>query len=169
MICLKWYCECELANCLLSVTLFFSKCICLLMLLIIYNMPGESSICLVWFIHQNWRTWKFWAHVLKELMVECLELAGHIACVCVCVCVCVCMCVLSSDRLFATPWAVAHQAPLSMGFPRQEHWSGVPFPSPGDLPHSGIEPPLLHLLNRQAGSLPAEPLVSQNAGFSCGF
>ena len=39
-----------------------------------------------------------------------------------------------------TPWTVAHQAPLSMGFPRQEHWSGVPFPSPGDLPNPGIKP-----------------------------
>ena len=40
----------------------------------------------------------------------------------------------------ATPWTVAHQAPLSMGFFRQEHWSGVPFPSPGDLPNLGLEP-----------------------------
>ena len=42
--------------------------------------------------------------------------------------------------LFATPWTVAHQAPLSMNFSRQEYWSGLPFPSPGDLPDSGIEP-----------------------------
>ena len=41
---------------------------------------------------------------------------------------------------FATPWTVALQAPLSMGFPRQEYWSGLPFPSPGDLPDPGIEP-----------------------------
>ena len=40
----------------------------------------------------------------------------------------------------ATPWTVAHQAPLSMRFPRQEYWSGLPFPSPGDLPDPGIEP-----------------------------
>ena len=40
---------------------------------------------------------------------------------------------------FVTPWTVACQAPLSMGFPRQEHWSGLPFPPPGDLPHPGIE------------------------------
>ena len=39
-----------------------------------------------------------------------------------------------------TPWTVALQAPLSMGFPRQEYWSGLPFPSPGDLPDPGIEP-----------------------------
>ena len=42
--------------------------------------------------------------------------------------------------LFATPWTVARQAPLSMGFSRQEYWSGLPFPSPGDLPDPGIEP-----------------------------
>ena len=46
---------------------------------------------------------------------------------------------LSRVRLFATPWTVAHQAPLSMGFSRQEYWSGLPFPSPGDLPDPGIE------------------------------
>ena len=39
-----------------------------------------------------------------------------------------------------TPWTVARQAPLSMGFPRQEYWSGFPFPSPGDLPDPGTEP-----------------------------
>ena len=39
-----------------------------------------------------------------------------------------------------TPWTVARQAPLSMGFPRQKYWSELPFPSPGDLPHPGIEP-----------------------------
>ena len=39
-----------------------------------------------------------------------------------------------------TPWTVVHQAPLSMGFPKQEYWSGLPIPSPGDLPNSGTEP-----------------------------
>ena len=47
---------------------------------------------------------------------------------------------LSPVRLFATPWTVAHQAPPSMGFPRQEYWSGLPFLSPGDLPKLGIKP-----------------------------
>ena len=42
--------------------------------------------------------------------------------------------------LLQPPWTVAHQAPLSMGFPRQEYWNGLPFPSPGDLPDPGIEP-----------------------------
>ena len=47
---------------------------------------------------------------------------------------------LSHVQLFATPWTVAHQDPLSMGFSRQERWSGLPFPSPGDLPKPGIKP-----------------------------
>ena len=47
---------------------------------------------------------------------------------------------LSRVRLFATPWTVDHQAPPSMGFSRQEYWSGLPFPSPGDRPDSGIKP-----------------------------
>ncbi|CAM9903543.1 unnamed protein product [Rangifer tarandus platyrhynchus] len=65
--------------------------------------------------------------------------------------------VLSGVRLFVTPWAVTCQAPLSIGFSRQEYWSWSPFPSPGDLPHLGIKPesPLPSAL--QADSLPAEP------------
>ena len=47
---------------------------------------------------------------------------------------------LSFDRLFMTPWTAGYQAPPSMGFSRQEYWSGVPFPSPGDLPDPEIEP-----------------------------
>ena len=53
---------------------------------------------------------------------------------------------LSHVRLCATPWTVARQAPPSMGFSRQEYWSGLPFPPPGDLPNPGIEPHLLSLL-----------------------
>ena len=54
-----------------------------------------------------------------------------------------------------TPWTVAHQAPLSMGFSRQAYWSGLPFPSPGDLSDPAIKPRSLAL---QADSLPSEPL-----------
>ena len=61
---------------------------------------------------------------------------------------------LSRVWVFETPWTVACQAPLSMGFSRQESWSGVPFPCPGDLPNSGIEPGSPAL---QADSLLAEP------------
>ena len=46
----------------------------------------------------------------------------------------------SRVRLFGTPWTVVHQAVLSMGFSRQEYWTGLPFPSPGDLPDPGMEP-----------------------------
>ena len=47
---------------------------------------------------------------------------------------------LSPVQLFAIPWTVAYQAPPHMGFSRQEYWSGLPFPSPGELPDPGIEP-----------------------------
>ena len=61
---------------------------------------------------------------------------------------------LSHVWLFAIPWTVAHQAPTSMGFSRQEYWSGLPFPSPGDLPKPGIEPRSPTL---QADALTSEP------------
>ena len=51
-----------------------------------------------------------------------------------------CACMLSHVRLFATPWTVAPQTPLSMGFPRQEIWSELPFPAPKTLPDPGIKP-----------------------------
>ena len=79
-------------------------------------------------------------------------------CVCVCVCVSVCLCVcqsLSHTQLFATQWTVAHQILLSMGFSRHRYWSGLVFPSPGDLPDPGIEAGSPAL---QADSLPIEPL-----------
>ena len=61
---------------------------------------------------------------------------------------------LSRVQLFVTPWTVAHQAPLSMGLSRQEYWSGLPFPSPGDLPEPGIEPGSSVLWT---DALPSEP------------
>ena len=51
----------------------------------------------------------------------------------------ICVCWLSCIRFFATSWTVAHQAPLPMEFPRQEYWSGLPLPTPGDLSDPGIE------------------------------
>ena len=60
----------------------------------------------------------------------------------------------SHVQLFVTPWTVAHQDPLSMGFSRQEYWSGLPFPSPGDLPDPGIEPRSPTL---QSDALTSEP------------
>ena len=53
----------------------------------------------------------------------------------------------------ATPWTVARQAPLSVGFSRQEYWSGLPFPSPGDLPNPGIKP--------GSPALQADPLLTE--------
>ena len=70
---------------------------------------------------------------------------------------------LSRVRLFATLQAVAHQAPLSMWFSRQEHWSGLPFPSPEDPPDPGIEPSSLIL---QADALTSEPPEKHPARFS---
>ena len=123
---------------------------------------GNLSLCLS---SVSWST---------QNTIHCILNPHHM---CVCVCVCVMHNVvykhthsnlwhrllkfskwkwtlLSSVRLFATPWTVAHQAPLSMGFSRPEYWSGLPFPSPGDLPNSGIEP---RSPTWQADSLPAEP------------
>ena len=65
---------------------------------------------------------------------------------------------LSYVWLFATLWTVAHQLPLSMVFFRRGYWSGLPFPSPGDLPYLGTEPSFPMSLALQADSLPAEPL-----------
>ena len=61
---------------------------------------------------------------------------------------------LSRVQLFLTPWTPAYQAPPPMEFSRQEYWSGLPFPSPGDLPDPGIKPRSPAL---QVDSLPAEP------------
>ena len=61
---------------------------------------------------------------------------------------------LSRVRLFGTPWTLAHQAPPSMEFSRQEYWSGLPFSSPDDLPDPGIKPRSPAL---QADALPSEP------------
>ena len=63
---------------------------------------------------------------------------------------------LSRVRLFATLWTVAHQAPQSMEFSMQEYWNGSPFPSPGDLPHPGIEP--------RSPALEADALTSEPPG-----
>ena len=68
----------------------------------------------------------------------------------------------SRVQLFVTPWTLAHQATLSMGFSRQEYWSRLPFPPPGDLPDSGIKPtsfssPALAGRHWQAGFLPLAP------------
>ena len=73
---------------------------------------------------------------------------------------------LSSVQLLATPWAVACQAPPSMGFSRKEYWSGFPVPSPEDLPDPGIETRSPAL---QADSLLYEPPGNPSARKDCGY
>ena len=63
----------------------------------------------------------------------------------------------SCVQIFATQWTVVHQAPLSIGFSKQEYWSGLSCPPPGDLPDPRIEPAFLCLPHWQAGSLPLVP------------
>ena len=79
---------------------------------------------------------------------------------------------LSRVRLFVTPWTIAHQAPPFTGFSSQEYWSGLPFPSPGDLPDPGMEPGSPAL---QADALRSEPeweadwIISCRSCEHCGF
>ena len=79
-----------------------------------------------------------------------------------CTCAVCCAQLLSPVRLFATLWTAARQAPVSMGFSRREHWSGLPCPPPGDLPNPGIEPRSPAL---QVDSLLSEPTAKpKNTG-----
>ena len=84
-----------------------------------------------------------WISIVNSLHITVQPISRTLFILCVCVCVCVCVKSLSRVRLFATLWTVARQAPLSMGFSRQEYWSGFPFPSPGDFPTQGSNPSLL--------------------------
>ena len=110
------------------------------------------------------------AHRSCRFCINCSFLSASTACVLSC---------FSRVQLFATPWTVAHQAPLSMGFSRQEYWSGLPFPFPGDLPDPGIEPTSLMspaLVGRfftTSAPWEAHPLLSSISflslgGVSCG-
>ena len=89
---------------------------------------------------------------LKEVLWECRTVVGPSALSCARVLSC-----FSHVWFFVTPWTVACQAPQSMGFPRQEYWSGLPFPSPGDLPDPGIKPVSFISSALAAGSLPVMP------------
>ena len=72
---------------------------------------------------------------------------------------------------FATPWNIVHQAPPSMGFPRQEYWSGLLFPSPGDLPDPGTEPASPALTGRvfttEPPDTPKTGMVQRFSSFCC--
>ena len=79
--------------------------------------------------------------ILLHYILQMVKIVNFMLCnLCVFVCVCVCACVLSPDQYFAIPWTGALQAPGSVEFPRQIYWSGLPFPTPRDLPNPGIEP-----------------------------
>ena len=74
---------------------------------------------------------------------------------------------LSRVRLFVTLWTVAHQAPLSLGFPREEYWSGLPFPSSGDLPNPGVKPASFALAGEFfTTELPEKPSFDLGTGIS---
>ena len=91
--------------------------------------------------------------IIKNFTHANLELAME----CVCVCACVCVLVTQSCLIVAL-WTVAHQVPLSMGFSRQEYWSGLPFLTPEDLPDTGIKP--------RSSALQADSLLSEPPGKS---
>ena len=83
----------------------------------------------------------------------------------VCVCVCVSRSVMTDS---VTPCTVAHQAPLSRGFPRQEYWSGLPFPPLGDLPNQGIQPASPALSGQFfTAELPGKLVTSLQTGKTC--
>ena len=99
-------------------------------------MPSSHPYCYKWqdflFSHRWIIFWCVYVYIYTHIYVYLY----------VYVCMCVYACVLSHFSrvgLFETLWTVAHQAPLSMGFSRQEYWSGLPFPTPGDLHNPGIK------------------------------
>ena len=108
-------------------------------------------LCLIWY---SWRVFmvRFLKNFLENnvillkycwfynaVLIFAVQQSDLVIYLCVCVCVCVCVsCSVTSD--FATTWTITRQAPLSMVFSRQEYWSGLPYPSPEDLPNPGIEP-----------------------------
>ena len=91
---------------------------------------------------------------LKEMQTEimwspCMHKYTHTY-----ICVCVCVLVTQSCLTLCDPWTVTCQAPVSTGFPRQKYWSGLPFPTPGDLPNPGIEPKSPALVGRFFPTMP---------------
>ena len=97
---------------------------------LINNNNDNNFIEVISKLQENW-------HRLKEKICKWSRLFSRFSCI----------------QVFAIPWTVARQAPLPMGFSKQEHWRGEPFPSPGDLPNPGIKPQFLAM---QVDSLPSE-------------
>ena len=86
-------------------------------------------------------------NIVRQLHVGVLSPIGHV-------------------EVFATPWTAAHQIPLSMGFSRQEYWSGLSSPSPGDLPKPRIKPSFPTSSASQADSLPTKPPIVHRLQFN---
>ena len=102
--------------------------------------------------------WNIWLLFSCFCFLEELRLPDKMLCIHECVHPCVCVCsVAPRDWFFATPWTVAHQAPMPVAFSRQECWSGLPFPSPGYLPYPGIEPKSPSSPALAGGFFPTEP------------
>ena len=95
-----------------------------------------------------------WEAQLMHIQIYILHMCFHVLYLNILPCAVCCAESLSRALHFVTPWTVAHQAPLSMEFSRQECWSGLPCPSPGDPPNLGIEPRSPTL---QGDPLPSEP------------
>ena len=117
-------------NILISVYLqiYMSSVFTMIVLYTLHNSIHTTLYCLCF----NFNVLlQLFFHITKIIFSFCLSLYH-----CVCVCMLICF---SCVRLFVILWTVAHQAPLSMGFSRQEYWSGLPLPPPGDLPDSVIE------------------------------
>ena len=109
-------------------------------------------------MHWAWKLLSISKRILAHIIYR-VHTRGLVFFVCVCVCVCVHACtLLSCVCLFVTPWTVAHQAPLSMRFSRQEYWSVLLFPTLGDFSDPVIKPMSLSLLHCQADSFPLCPL-----------
>ena len=149
---------------------------------------GMQPSCLSFFLENGINTWPVYTRnqsLLSPLPPTCLSEIRYpkscqffhmfLSCCLHPHFVCVCVCSVVPDS--ATPWTVAHQLPLSMGFPKQEYWSGLPFPSLGDLPDPGIEPRSLALVGRfftteppgKPPSSPLSPLYSVPSSSSCLF
>ena len=94
-----------------------------------------------------------------EAGFECVSVGSFLLHLSVCLnqVLCVCAQSLSCVRVFSTSWRVARQAPVSMRFPRQEYWSGLPFPSPGNLPNPGMDPTSLASPSLAGGFFTTEP------------
>ena len=142
-----------------------SLCICVCVFLHVYECMGVCLysvymcvplcmyvyVCLYVYVQKRQCVCNAGVYHMFISVYLCMYMAVY---TCMCVCVYVCVLVAQSCWLFVTSWTVAHQTPLSVDFSRQEYWSGLLFPSPGDLPDLGIEPGFPAL---QADSLLFEP------------